>query len=243
MDFRTSLETVLTEVHRRQPKDIDMATVALIKAMEFHRSYKFWFNEATWLWTMTTGTFEYLATAAPHDADPDIRTIPFDIQQPEVIQIQVGQNFYEPMDQVSIDAIRSNIFFEGQRGYPDSFCWFKRSLFFYSIPQSDFPCRMDYVRDLNRPRFRYDGSNWIFEERNTLTGTWEPLQPTYTNSWLDEGSAMIESWAKWKLYHSMYKDTDAAVGAWAEYQVEKDQLEADKSRYEDGNTRTRESPL
>lgn len=247
MDIRTVIENGLSEIHRHQPNDEDFFTIALLRAMRFHKSLPFWFNERTWLWTMTKGTYEYKANFDPNTVLPStsILSLPANIQTPRTIQIKVGQNWWDPMEQTTMSEIREAVFFEGNSGYPDRFAWFNESFFFYSIPQSDFPSRMDYVEDLDRPRYSYDGANWLFEQRDIPANptTWIPLSPTYTNRWLQEGEQMISAWAKWRMYHAYYKDREAAADAWAEYILMKKELQFQKDRFEQGNMRLQSTPI
>lgn len=241
-DFRTSLEMLVSQNHRRQPADIDQATLALINSMIYHRSERFWFNESTFLWQMTEGTYEYKATWDPLDTSTVPLAPPNDIFQPVSIQIQVGQNWWDAMDRRDMKQLRNSVFFEGNIGYPDMYVYFDDSFWFYSIPQDDFPCRIDYIADRVGLRATYDGTAWLFEYRGLVSGSpaWIDLatNPTFENEFLTHAEPMIRAWARWNLQNGYYKDKEAAEFAYAEYQSEKARMFTERDRRHQGDTKT-----
>lgn len=241
MDFQTTLELTLSQIHRRQAEDIDQATIALIDAMDYWKNQQFFFNEGTSLMLLRKGVQDYskagptgLVIGGPvPPIDPDVTggvidAVPGDFLRPKSIQVRISSSWSEPLPQVDISAIRHWTYIESNTGYPDFYAWWNQTLSFYPIPQAEYDCRIDYTRDTNRPRKTFDGTSWIFEEEqffangSTLpdgsTATedqflWVPLESTYTNEWLTHAERLVRARALWDLYHNYYDDTENAMKA------------------------------
>jgi hypothetical protein len=138
------------------------------------------------------------------------------------------------MRQVDHSRIREWTYFEGTTGYPFAYAYWDRQLHFYTIPQDDFPLRLDYVRDLNRPRFQWNGSAWVFESQNT-EGAWIALASNYENEWLEHAEPLIRAWAKWDLYRNFYRDEKNEESAHRSYLDELWRMEKEKSSKEQGH--------
>lgn len=241
MDIQTSHQLLLNQIHRQQPDDIDMSMAALIDSMSYWKNQQFFFNEGTALFLVREGVQDYskagptglvIGGAVP-PIDPEatggvVDAVPVDMLRPKVLQIRVSQNWSAPLPQADISAIRYWTYYEGNTGYPDFFAWWNNTLSLYPIPNSDYTARIDYTRDLNRPRYSWDGTAWLFEELqffpagSTLpdgtTATedqfvWVTLTPTYVNPWLQHAERLVRARALWDLYQNYYDDDANAAKA------------------------------
>ena len=266
--LRTSLELLLGDTKRRTNKDEDRATIALIKAMEFHAGSDFPFLQETVYFQMLAGEPTYEATTTwTTYIDPIteevvwLGSIPLGIQTVKTLQIRVGDNWWEPMGQVNQSEIRERYYNASTNGYPFIFSMYGNRLRVYSTPQSDFTSRMEYLRDPARPRYSFDGTSWIFEQpaffsisdptgphppapqRASNSIVWQALSPEYKNDWLANAEGMIRAWAKWDLYNSYYKDSEAAGAAYLEYRQHYQDAKETRDRIAQGNIRLRATPI
>lgn len=237
VDFATSLQTLVEETHRPNPVDIDHATIALIRAMNFLKARPYWFNEETSVDLATLGIQEYVIPTTPQAGG-----IPFDLLRIRVTQIRVGQNWYDPMEQVDIQVIRHLTFFEGNTGYPYLFAIHNQTVYIYTIPNQNFEWRIDYTQDLDRPRYRWDGSSYIFEERVSGT-TFKELTPSYTNGWLEHAEELVRARATVELYQLYYKNPENLALAIDNFEVEDSRHRAEDNFFQEGNMRQEVSAL
>ncbi len=237
MDIQTSQELLLGEMNRRTTEDRNRQLISLIKAMEYHYRDRFWFNSGTYEDSTKTGQQDYaINTLVKSTADP-VFLLPHDFLFMLRSQIQVGQNWYDPMQECTFDFIREATFFDGQLGYPDTYAWYDNKIWLYSIPKSDFPWRIDYVKQTQDIRYRWSGAAWIAEQFQFDTGSgefiWVALDPTFSNVWLQQAEPMIRAWARWDLYMNYYDDAENAAKARAVYDTEKRRIRANNNSFYD----------
>jgi hypothetical protein len=251
-DIATSQMLLATEVQRFSEEDEEFQLVALIKAMDFLKTYRTFYNEKQTIIRLRAGVQSYSVNGpaglnldgppAPLDPSDLSDAIPADMLIPNLLQIRVGQTWYDPMQQVDHSQIRAWTHYEGSLGYPFVYAYWDKQLHFYTIPQDDFPLRLDYTRDLDRPRFQWNGSSWIFESRNS-EGAWVALPSNYENEWLEHSEPLLRAWAKWDLYRSFYRDPMNAQAAKENFEEEMDRLDKEKSSREHGNLMQEASAL
>ncbi len=238
-DFRTNLQLVLSELHRKNAEDIDRATISLIDSMAYHKARRYWFNESEVIDAMVQGQQDYAIANSPNTSGSPLNLLPFDWIRPLGMQYKVGQNWYDPMAQEDISYIRTYTYFDGQLGYPDVYAWHDSKIWLYSIPQNPFEWRIDYVRDLNRPRYSHDGTQWVFEEfifdSPSNTWVWVPLTDIYTNEWLVEADAMIRARALFRLHSRFYNDREKATDFFHDWKDEEERLRTQSAMFESEN--------
>jgi hypothetical protein len=241
MNFQTHLQAILDEAHKSRAEDVDRATRASMEAMDYHKHQHYFFNEAEYEDELKRGQQDYAMAAGPNTTGSPVNLMPFDMLRPLVIQIKVGQNWWDPMQLKDQEWIRARTFFDGQFGYSDFYSWHNQKLWFYSIPQSDFTFRMDYVQDVNRPRFSFNGTDWIFEQfefdSGSNTWVWVPLAASYTNPWLTHAEPMIRYRALFTLYSRYYNDREKSQDFYQSWQDELDDLQARSTMLEHENLR------
>lgn len=268
MDIQTSHRLLHLDLHREAPGDLNRGMMALMNAMDHYKSRRFWFNEGTTLQSMVTGVQSYNTSGArglvldsllPLSTTDYPQAIPPEMLRPINIQVQVGEHWHGPMCQVGIERIREWTHWEGALGtYPSDFAYFNQSLHFHPIPGSDHTYRIDYVKDVNRPRYNWTGTKWQFQQQDfydigdTLPDestasaeqwAWKTLELSYTNEWLEYAEPMIRAWAMWDMYANFYNDEENARASMAVMLYEEERVRGESSGYQDGSLRTEVPPL
>lgn len=246
-DFQTTLQLMLDDLHVSRAEDIDRASTAMFKAMEFFRHQRYWFNERTYNDGLKLGVQEYPRASKPKTVAVDTNLFPFDLLRPISMQIKVGGNFYDPWEIKDIEWIREATFFTGNLGYPDFYAWHNDTIFVYSIPKESFPWRIDYVVDINRPRSRWTGTSWAHEAFIFQVGSgefeWVPISATYTNEWLNHANEMIRNRALFTLFARHYNDREKAQDHYQAYKDEASQLRSTSVAFENETLRQRTTVL
>ena len=94
------------------------------------------------------------------------------------------------------------------------------------------------MKDLNRPRFRWDGSQFLFEEQATAAPyAWSTISDTYTNGWLSSAESLVRAWAKWDLYLNFYKNEERAQESREVFFAEKDRIRSESVNFSLGDIR------
>jgi hypothetical protein len=222
------------------------------------------FNEKTVILTCRQGVQSYgvsgpaglaldsLIPITTAEGDPD-DSIPDDMTSPVELQFKIGDVWRLPIVQKDISYIRSVTYNEGNWGYPDVYAWYARQIHLYQIPLEDMLWRLDYVFDVDRPRYRIDGGVFVFEhevfypEGATLPippgGTapegglylWESIPATYTNPWLDNADLLVVNRAWWDLEANYFGNQDKAIRAWAAFKDSLGTIETESFNLGDGN--------
>jgi len=230
-NFQTNLNLLIEETHRSAPADIDRATYALIKSMESFSNEPYWFNRVTFEANTIRGVQVYPLPDEPNTNE----VLPFDILQIRVSQIRVSEHWYDPMQIVDIAVIREFTYTDDSTlGYPDFFAVYGKNVFLYSIPKENFPWRIDYIKRINQPRYRFDGE-WNFEIRDPENPTsYIPIPADFENEWLQHADGMIRAYAKWLLYKDYYNDVENAVIARGSYEEEEYRVRSDDTFQQSG---------
>ena len=201
-------QRILQDLHRElEPEDQDQAMIAIIDAMEFYSDDRHWWNEKSIIFDLVEGQQAY--SLAEDEVPPDL-------VRPRSLQVNLTGNWSEPLPQVPIEDIRYWTYNDTvTTGYPTIWAWYAKQLWFYRIPNGVYQCRFDYVADVNRPRYRVNGTGgWVFEMLVFNSGSgqfeWVTLTPEYTNEWLDNTARMIRTRAKLDLYANFYDDAKQA---------------------------------
>jgi hypothetical protein len=237
MDWQTSIQLLLNELGKGHPDDIAQAKISTIKAMEFLRHSEFEFNQETHNWTMVQGQQAYGATG--DFGDQPLTVLSSNLLRPKVIQIKSGSTWYAPLKQKDHSIIREWTYVDATGyGSPAFYSWWDRQVHVYPLPNTGFTSRIDYVKDLNRPRFRWDGSQFLFEEQATAAPyAWSTISDTYTNGWLSSAESLVRAWAKWDLYLNFYKNEERAQESREVFFAEKDRIRSESVNFSLGDIR------
>ncbi len=224
-------------MNRSSQTDLDMADIALINAMDYYKSFPFNFNHG-WETVHLAADQEFYSSHASPPSFPSMRVgTPYGLQRPIVIQIVgtvtsgdvlTGEGSFsysatggDPLKQISAEEMASmhqgigDVRLSTGAGLPEYFTWMGNgTIRLYPVPRADLLAAFYFIRDSLRPRYRWTAGAWAFEqlELDTGTGTWSwmPLDPGFTNLWLEHAESLIRAWARKELSLNFYSDAGAA---------------------------------
>jgi len=199
----TMRERIEQEVHK--PGGSDQISIAMITAMNWYKHERFWFNEATHTFELTTDQQNY-----PQETDDGQYTEswPVDIERIIDTYILVGGERWLKITGADIDDVRWLTPTDEVVGVPSYYAWFDEQIWLTPIPNisTSTTVRIDYVQDVGIPTYVWSGSEWVFYAPETRA----PLNDDFTNRWLEEAEVLIRSRAKYDLYLNYYDDQENA---------------------------------
>jgi hypothetical protein len=209
-DFNTCLKLLANQTHRTSTADVEMASIAIINAMDFYKSYQFHFNNGYQQFFIKAGTDRITSTPIPHGTPPTRHALPHGIIRPIVLQVvgivtdgdvDTGAGtfnytplYQDPLRQVSVEELFAYQGGAGQfrttgTGYPMYFAWMgspnsdQESIRIAPVPAVDLIVDCFFVQDAHRPRYRHVSDAWSFEELRISSGDfqfWEWVSLTST---------------------------------------------------------------
>jgi hypothetical protein len=158
----------------------DVATyvkLAINRAIAKYSKSRFWFDETTDTFDLVQGTWFYGVA----DGVPD------DIRQIDYMRITVNNVYYHVNQRDIQYVIDANV--NNNQGQPVDWAWYNESIYFYPVPQSDYPITLFYQK--NYP---------------------ELVDPTDSNSFTEipEAAELIENEALYWLYKKVILDPEKA---------------------------------
>lgn len=242
-DFNTCLKLLQNQTHRTSDADAEMASIAIINAMDFFKGMQWGFNQGWQQFFLAAGTDRITSSPTP-GGFPSVRlSLPHGIVRPLVIQVVGIVNsgdvvsgfgtfsytpvYQQPLRQVAIEELWAMQGGPGQlrtssTGYPTCFAWLQasdgtsNSIRIAPAPHVDLIVDCFYVQDAHRPRYRWDGEAWAFDQLtlNSFDGSqfwqWTPMVPTFENIWLTNAEPLIRARAIYDLQLNFYHDEGAA---------------------------------
>jgi hypothetical protein len=185
MDFTTSLHHLIAETKRQAASDIDMATIAMMDAMNYYKGKRFSFNHGWQQVFLPAGSDRITSLPSPI-GNPSMRAgLPHGLIRPIVIQVAgivtegnvqtgIGTFAYtpvlrDPLVQLSVEELWSLQGGPGQlrstsTGYPTYYAWLggvdgsSNSIRVSPAPNADLVLDVFFTIDSHRPRYRWDAT-------------------------------------------------------------------------------------
>lgn len=216
----TMAQRIAQEIHKSNEKDFDYIKLAMCSAMAYYRNHRFPFNEADgWLFELIDGqqtyekgaTMDYVKTDGVYEVGEIVFSgPPEDMVMPITTYCKVGGTRWMDMGVTTMEDIRYLTPTTDATGYPEWYAWFDDAMHFHPIPEGGnvSTVRLDYVKDIGVPTYRWNGTGWSFFHPRGAT-----LSDSWTSPWLEEryGGELIRARAKWDLYYNVYHDTENAM--------------------------------
>lgn len=109
--------------------------LAINRAIAKYSKKRWWFDEATYDWITVQGVWFY-GTA---DGIPD------DIRQIDYFRITVNTVYYNVIQRDIQFIIDANV--NNNQGQPTDWAWYDKSIYFYPVPQDEYPIRLFYQKN------------------------------------------------------------------------------------------------
>lgn len=210
VQWSTLVATILEEIAKPSGGPDEQAVKrSIINALRNYRYNHFWFNEAVAQWTTVADQQAYFSD--PDDGDNDF---PEDLLRPINLYMKWSDSWH-PLKGVTSDQVRWDVRTDSTTGYPDEWAWLENKMYLAPVPFDAFTARMDYVKDVGCPWYRYQNGNWqYFEDESSTTA----IKDQWTNPFLLHAEELIRAHAKADLFLNYYKDdanfqrTSAIVG-------------------------------
>lgn len=218
----TSVHRISQEIHKPNDSDIDNIKIALCSAIDYYKNHRFHFNESygfEFIFVDGQQTYEKGSTAdyVLTDGLFEVGELvfdgpPIDLIAPITTYCLVGGDRstgrWMEIAVSTMEDIRYNTPTLNATGYPEWYSWFGEAMHFHPIPTSSNAnlVRLDYVKDLGVPTYKWSGSGWDFFHPRGAT-----LADSWTSRWLSDGGELIRARAKWDLYYNVYHDGENAM--------------------------------
>lgn len=220
----TAVQRIAQEIHKPNDSDIDNIKIALCSAIEYYQNHRFAFNEAyDFDWFLVEGQQSYAKGAILEGGYVGVAGIleptefapggpPADLVTPITCYALVGgdrdSGRWMEMDGTTMEDIRYMTPTTQATGYPEWYAWFGEAMHLHPIPELSNVemIRMDYVKDIGTPTYKWNGTGWTFLHPSGAT-----LPDSWTSRWLSDGGELIRARAKWDLYYNMYHDGENAA--------------------------------
>jgi hypothetical protein len=218
LTLRDCAESLLLEIARSTTTHVDQVYITLIRAMKHYKYTQFWFNEKIGtVMKINKSQIEYRRIGSSYNNQEVTEGFPADFLGPKALFIRKELDdtpTYEdhryqlfPKD---LDWIREyNYTSDTTLVRPGWYTFQGDVLLVAGVPDANYELRLDYLKDLNIPYYRFQDSTWKFYTPDDTN-----LNPdTFTNEWLEYAEELIRQRAKWDIYMSLYDDEDKAAKA------------------------------
>lgn len=235
--LRASIELLKRQVRVKGTASEIVLKNALIDAMHTLKSEPLSFNEDATIIQLKQGVQSYsksgpvglVASAlvpSPPSAGDLKQSLPERLTGFRTIRVKEGDRWQPPLTQKDHDLVRSWTVNESCTGTPIHYSVFHGAMHLFPIPHGDMECFIDYIFDVDRPRYIWNGSSFDYEERifnaTTEVYDWTSMADdnTYENPWLEFAEPVIRSWAYWYLAANVFHveaDQIAQAQFWYNY--------------------------
>jgi hypothetical protein len=206
-NWGTMVRRVQEEVHRYDDDSKDRIKRAICHAVDNEQYNDYYFNESTYTFILTSGTFEYGQETSAGDADGH----PADFLKIREMTLEVDGYVQWPIRAVPLRRFRKDQITSSYRGYPDRYSWDREKILFDPTPNGAYNVILDYTADIGTPYARYSAAGtWVYNYFDSSTGSDESVVDLTANAWFEEGSELILSVAKEYLYSNVFEDLQKA---------------------------------
>lgn len=177
--------------------------LAINRAIKKFSKAKLWFDETQQDFLTVQGKWQYGAA----DGVPD------DIRQIDHMRITVNNVYYTVIQRPIQYIIEANV--NNNQGQPIDWAWYEEEIFFYPIPQHDYPITLFYQKQYAPLVFPTDTNDWItIEEAEELIEN-EALRWIYKKVLLDKDMAdeyKVEAAESLRVLNEINESMTGALG-------------------------------
>ncbi len=201
-NWGTAVQNMTERVHRYGTADPDIVKRAICEAIKKYANHNFWFNQGTYDFATTDGTFAYGVETSSGTADG----YPSDMLKAIKLSLKVSNSWYD-INLISIDEFRDKFVSSDFKGFPVKWAWFNKEIILYPTPNGAYTVRLDYNKDIGTPAASYAGTTWTFTD--SVTGA--AMADETTSDWFTEGFDLITARGMYYMASQVFGNQELAI--------------------------------